>query len=95
VIGKSRLDTQRVVMDALRAVNPDKSRPIAMQTPLSELLPDSLTAVAFALRVEKALGSKIPFNSWMVRNAQVMEALPVEQLVQFVADEIDRQVPRN
>jgi len=81
-------NTQRVVLDALRAVNPDKSRAIALQTPLSELLPDSLTAIAFAHRVEKTLGSKIPFNSWMRRNAQQMEEMPVEALVHFVDGEL-------
>ena len=84
------LDIQRVVLDALRAVNPDKSRAIALQTPLGELLPDSLTAVAFALRVEKAADAKIAFNTWLKRNAQQMDELPVDALVQFIVTELDR-----
>ena len=91
VSDQPQLDIQRVVLDALRAVNPDKSQAIALRTPLSELLPDSLTAVSFVIRVEKRLNAKIAFNAWMVRNAQQMEELPVESLVEFVDGELARK----
>lgn len=79
-----------VVLEALQAVNADASRPISLHAPVSVLLPDSLTAVSFALRVEKVLARKVAFNAWMIRNARQMDRIDVSDLVDFVYDQVSR-----
>lgn len=79
-----------VVLESLQAVNADASRPISLHAPVSVLLPDSLTAVSFALRVEKMLGRKVAFNAWMIRNARQMDRIDVSDLVDFVHDQVSR-----
>jgi len=77
-----------IVLEALQAVNADASRPISLYAPVSVLLPDSLTAVSFALHVEKALARKVALNAWMIRNARQMDRIDVSDLVEFINGQV-------
>jgi acyl carrier protein len=55
-------------------------------TPLSKLLADSLSAVAFAARLESELGvGEVPFELWVQEHAESTDRLTVGALVDWLA----------
>lgn len=72
------------VRRAVLAVAPERPGAIDAGTRLGAFLADSLTAVAFAARLEAELGAgEVPFEQWLLEHAERSDRLTAGSLVDW------------